>query len=104
MYQLTTKVIMLLIDLSCLSSKKTYTAIRVRILNGLTNRIHLTKLWSSKNVLNLQVDKDLLVNLQAEKDHQEDPQAEKGLREDLQENKDHQEDRDHLGKEEEDAM
>ena len=87
-----------MIDLLCLSSKKTSTAIRVRILNGLTNRIHLTKLWSSKNALNLQVDKDLREDLQEEKDHQEDPQAEKGLQED------HQDDRDHLVKEEEDVM
>ena len=108
MYQLITKAIMPLIDLLCLSSKKTSTAIRVRILNGLTNRIHLTKLWSSKNALNLLVDKDLRVDLrvekglqedlQEEKDHQEDPQAEKGLQED------HQDDRDHLVKEEEDEM
>ena len=62
--------------------------IRVRILNGLTRRIPLTKLSSRKSVHNLQAEKGL----------QEDHQAEKDPQEDLQE------DRDHLVKEEEDVM
>ena len=92
-HQLITTPFMRLIELSCLSSRKTFTVTRVRTQIGLTrliqlisHRIKIIRHYSSRIVLNHQADRGLQVDPQG--DHQED----------------HQENRDHLAKREEDAM